>query len=182
MTKRVWLWLLPLALFALLLAFLAAGLRLNPSEVPSPLIGKRAPDFSLPLLQSPGKTLSAAELRGKVWLLNVWASWCESCRAEHEVLLSFSQSKDAVPIIGLNYKDKSADASLWLSQFGNPYAASVVDARGRAGMDWGVYGVPETFVMDAQGVIRDKIIGPVTPRALEQRIRPLLARLQTERP
>ena len=116
-------------------------------------------------------------MSGKVWLLNVWASWCVSCREEHPILVELSKS-NAVPIVGLNYKDQRDDALQWLDKFGNPYNLSVSDTNGRVGIDFGVYGVPETFVIDKAGVIRYKQIGPVTPQALEQTIMPLVRKLQ----
>jgi cytochrome c biogenesis protein CcmG/thiol:disulfide interchange protein DsbE len=157
--------------------FLAVGLRLNPREVPSPLIGKAAPAFDLPVLHQPDKRFSPADMRGKVWLLNVWASWCESCRDEHPLLVELSK-KGTLPILGLNYKDKSEDARLWLKRFGDPYQLSVADADGRIGIDYGVYGVPETYLIDAQGVIRYKRIGAITPAVLQEKILPLLAELK----
>jgi len=167
----------PLAIFLLLVGFLAVGLKLDPREVPSPLIGKPAPAFELPLLQQPDKRFTPADMRGKVWLLNVWASWCESCRDEHPLLVELSK-QGVLPILGLNYKDKSEDAQRWLTQFGNPYTLSAFDGDGRVGIDYGVYGVPETFVIDKQGVIRYKQIGPVTPEALERTILPLVRKLE----
>jgi cytochrome c biogenesis protein CcmG/thiol:disulfide interchange protein DsbE len=172
--KRV-LW--PLGIFLVLVGFLAAGLRLDPREVPSPLVGKAAPAFDLPLLQAPDKRFAPADMRGRVWLLNVWASWCVACRDEHPVLVELSK-KDLLPILGLNYKDKDADAQRWLAQFGNPYQLSAVDADGRIGIDYGVYGVPETYLIDPEGVIRFKQIGPVTREVLEQKILPLAMALK----
>ena len=167
----------PLAIFLLLVGFLAAGLKLNPREVPSPLIGKPAPAFTLPVLQQPEKRFSPADMRGKVWLLNVWASWCESCRDEHPLLVALSK-RAALPILGLNYKDKGEDALRWLARYGDPYQLSVVDADGRIGIDYGVYGVPETYLIDAEGVIRYKQIGAITPAILEQNIQPLAMALK----
>ena len=168
--------LLPLGIFIVLVAFLAIGLNLNPREVPSPLIGKPAPAFALPQLHKPEASFSPKDLQGKVWLLNVWASWCVSCRQEHPLLVELAKS-GLVPIYGLNYKDKQEDALRWLKQFGDPYALSIVDAEGRVGIDYGVYGVPETYVIDKAGVIRFKQIGPVTQVALEKTILPLVAEL-----
>ena len=168
---------LPLGVFLLLVALLGIGLTLNPREVPSPLIGKSAPVFELPRLHEPARRFSPAELRGQVWLLNVWASWCASCRDEHPLLVELARSK-TVPVYGLNYKDKREDALKWLTQFGDPYMLSVVDADGRIGIDYGVYGVPETYVIDKAGVIRYKQIGPITPERLKNRILPLVAELQ----
>ena len=169
--------LLPLALFLVLAVFLAVGLKLDPREVPSPLIGKPAPAFKLSLLDAPTATLSREDLLGKVWMLNVWASWCVACRQEHPLLVEFSQRK-LVSIYGLNYKDKRPDGLSWLAQQGNPYVSSLFDNDGRLGIDFGVYGVPETFIVDRQGVIRFKHIGPLTPEVLRDRIEPLLKTLQ----
>ncbi len=170
--------LLPLGVFIVLVVFLAIGLGLNPREVPSPLINKPAPAFQLPQLHQPDKTFSQQDMQGKVWLLNVWASWCVSCREEHPVLMELAKS-NTVPIYGLNYKDKPDDALGWLKQFGDPYVLSITDRNGRVGIDYGVYGVPETFVIDKQGAIRYKQIGPVTPAALKDKILPLVKALQS---
>ncbi len=170
-------YLLPLGIFGLLVALLFVGLSLNPREVPSPLINKPAPTFTLPQLQEPGKNLSRQDLLGKVYLFNVWASWCVSCRDEQPVLTEFARSKQ-VELYGLNYKDQRADAQRWLQMFGNPYVASAFDADGRVGIDWGVYGVPETFIVDRNGVIRYKHIGPVTQNDLETKIMPVVRKLQ----
>jgi cytochrome c biogenesis protein CcmG, thiol:disulfide interchange protein DsbE len=169
-------YLIPLAVFVLMAGFLAVGLKLNPREVPSPLVGKPAPAFELPQLREPGTKLTVAQMKGQVWVLNVFASWCTPCLAEHPYVTQLS--KQGVKVVGLNYKDKAADATNWLRKHGDPYAAIVVDADGRAGIDWGVYGVPETFVIDKQGVIRHKQIGPITPQALREEILPALAKLQ----
>ena len=169
--------LLPLAIFAVLIAFLATGLKLNPREVPSPLIDKPAPAFELARLDDPAQAVRVEDLRGKVWLLNVWASWCVACVQEHPVLVEFSRS-GALPIYGLNYKDQRKDAVAWLSKHGNPYTLSLVDADGRVGIDYGVYGVPETFLIDGRGVIRHKHIGPLTPQVLNDTILPLARKLQ----
>ena len=169
-------YLLPLGVFVLLVLLLGVGLSLNPREVPSPLIGKPAPQFQLPQLHDPGKTFSPNELLGKVWVLNVWASWCAACRDEHPVLTDFAKSGLA-PVFGLNYKDKRDDALAWLKRYGDPYQVSLVDTDGRVGIDYGVYGVPETYVIDKQGVIRYKRIGPVTPQILKEKIVPLITEL-----
>lgn len=169
--------LLPLAVFLVVVGFFVRGLFLNPREVPSPLIDKPTPAFLLPQLHEPAKTLSPKDLAGRVWLLNVWASWCVSCREEHPLLLELAKN-GVVPIYGLNYKDKREDGIGWLNELGNPYVLSVSDFDGRVGIDYGVYGVPETFVIDQRGVIRYKQIGPVTPEALQQKIIPLLKELQ----
>jgi cytochrome c biogenesis protein CcmG/thiol:disulfide interchange protein DsbE len=167
---------IPLLIFGVLLGFLAVGLSLNPREIPSPLINKPAPAFSLPALDAPDQKISAQDLRGKVWVLNVWASWCVACRIEHPLLVEFSKA-GMVPIYGLNYKDKRDDAIRWLVNFGNPYTRSLSDIDGLVGIDFGVYGVPETFVIDKQGVIRMKHIGPVTPEVLRDEIIPLVRKL-----
>jgi len=166
----------PLGLFVLLVFFLWRGLALDPHEVPSPLIDKPAPRFTLSRLDDAGAKIGRDDMLGKVWLLNVWASWCVACREEHATLVAFAKTR-AVPIVGLNYKDTRAEGLAWLNQFGNPYSVSAFDANGRVGIDFGVYGVPETFVIDKQGVIRFKQIGPLTPQAIETRIEPLLRKL-----
>ncbi|HLA13319.1 MAG TPA: DsbE family thiol:disulfide interchange protein [Pyrinomonadaceae bacterium] len=169
-------YLIPLALFGVLVIFLAIGLGNDPREVPSPLINKPAPSFQLAQLHEPTKTFSAQEMEGKVWLLNVWASWCVSCREEHPVLLDLSR-KGTLPIYGLNYKDKREDGLGWLREFGDPYVLSAVDSDGRVGIDYGVYGVPESYLIDREGVIRFKQIGPVSPEVLEKKILPLAQEL-----
>lgn len=172
-------YLLPLLLFVVLAVFLALGLRLNPKDIPSPLIDKPAPAFSLPILATPEKTLSQQDLKGRVWLLNVWASWCVSCRQEHPLLLELAKRK-LVTIVGLNYKDEAQAAGHWLQQLGNPYDVSIMDSDGRIGIDYGVYGVPETFVVDKRGVIRYKHTGPVEPGDIEGIFLPLLQTLNLE--
>lgn len=172
--------LVPLALFVLLAGFLAYGLTLDPREVPSPLVDKPAPAFSLARLDQPDQKLDLEQMRGKVWLLNVWASWCVACRQEHPFLVELSR-RDIVPIIGLNYKEVRGDGEIdargmaldtettlavqrargWLQAHGDPYTWSVLDIDGRVGIDYGVYGVPETFLIDRNGVIRYKHIGPI---------------------
>ncbi|MBU0753087.1 MAG: DsbE family thiol:disulfide interchange protein [Gammaproteobacteria bacterium] len=168
--------LLPLAAFLVLVGFLAVGLNLNPREVPSPLVGKPAPAFDLPQLAAPDKRFATKDMQGKVWLLNVWASWCVSCRQEHPLLVELGKA-GIVPIVGLNYKDQRADGLGWLRQHGDPYVLSAFDLDGRVGIDYGVYGVPETYVIDKAGIIRYKQIGPVTPESLEQKILPLVKEL-----
>ncbi|HXX82815.1 MAG TPA: DsbE family thiol:disulfide interchange protein [Casimicrobiaceae bacterium] len=170
-------WSIPLAIFLILLAFLWVGLGRDPREVPSPLIGKPAPAFSLSQLHEPSQALSNSDLRGKVWLLNVWASWCVSCREEHPLLMQLAAGK-TVPIYGLDYKDDPGSGKAWLAQNGDPYTASIVDRDGRVGIDYGVYGVPETFVVDKEGVIRYKQIGPLSVEALQRKILPLVRELQ----
>jgi cytochrome c biogenesis protein CcmG, thiol:disulfide interchange protein DsbE len=175
MMSRRW---IPLAVFGVLLAFLAIGLTLKPREIPSPLIGKPAPAFRLSTLGQGANSLSSQDLRGKVWVLNVWASWCVACRQEHATLFAMSKL-GVVPIYGLNYKDQRDDALGWLDRFGNPYVASLADLDGRVGIDYGVYGVPETFVIDKAGVVRRKFIGPVTEQEIRDEIVPLVARLNS---
>lgn len=169
-------YLLPLLVFIVLLGFLAVGLKLDPREVPSPLIDKPAPAFKLPRLDNPEQPLALQDMKGKVWLLNVWASWCVACRVEHPLLVELAGT-GAVPIYGLNYKDKRHDALAWLGKHGNPYVASLSDSEGLVGIDFGVYGVPETFVIDKQGTIRLKHIGPITPDVLRDTILPLVKKL-----
>ena len=169
--------LLPLGLFIVLVGFLAVGLGLNPREVPSPLIGKPVPAFRVAQLQAPEKTISPDDMKGQVWLLNVWASWCVSCREEHPLLIDLAK-RNVLPIVGLNYKDERPAAITWLRQHGgDPYAVSAFDADGRVGIDFGVYGVPETFLIDKNGVIRHKHIGPVTRDALEKKLLPMAQEL-----
>jgi cytochrome c biogenesis protein CcmG/thiol:disulfide interchange protein DsbE len=168
---------LPLVLFALLAAVLGVGLGLKPREVPSPFIGRPAPAFSLPQLQDPARTLGVGELKGQVWMLNVWASWCAPCREEHPLLVSLAREQ-AVPIIGLNYKDDPRNAQEWLLRLGDPYKVSVIDRDGSAGIDYGVYGVPETFVIDRAGIVRFKHVGPLTLEVWTRTVQPLLQQLR----
>tara|TARA_R110002073_G_scaffold334789_2_gene525068 strand:- start:1558 stop:2088 length:531 start_codon:yes stop_codon:yes gene_type:complete len=172
-------YLLPLAAFMVLAVFLLVGLTLNPRQVPSPLIDKPAPAFQLQQLHEPEKVMASEENLGKVWLLNVWASWCVACRDEHPLLVQLANS-GIVPVYGLNYKDERDVALQWLRKFGDPYAISIVDPDGRVGIDYGVYGVPETYVIDKKGIIRHKQIGPVTVDSLEQTIIPLVIELQRQ--
>ena len=169
--------LLPLLLFIVLVVFLAIGLNRDPQEVPSPLINKSAPAFEIPQLSDANQSFSPASMKGQVWILNVWASWCVACREEHPVLVELAKSK-AAPIIGLDYKDKREDALAMLAKQGNPYLLSAFDANGRVGIDYGVYGVPETYVIDKAGMIRFKHIGPITMNILNQKIYPLISELQ----
>jgi cytochrome c biogenesis protein CcmG/thiol:disulfide interchange protein DsbE len=169
----------PFLAFVVLAIFLYLGLGLDPHEIPSPLINKPAPAFTLPQLYNPAKQFSSEDMKGKVWLLNVWASWCVSCREEHPVLMELSQ-QHIVPIYGLDYKDKNPDGEAWLRQGGDPYTLVVTDANGRVGIDFGVYGVPESYVIDKQGVIRYKQIGAITHESLQQKILPLIAELQSK--
>ena len=158
------------------MVFLGIGLRLDPKEVPSPLIGKPAPAFALARLDKPEQKIGRDDLLGKVWMLNVWASWCVACRQEHPLLVEFAKAK-ILPIYGLNYKDKPDAGRKWLADFGNPYTASLSDLDGRVGIDFGVYGVPETFIIDRQGMVRFKHIGPVTPEVIRTQIEPLVRKL-----
>ncbi|MEY2918952.1 MAG: hypothetical protein RL261_257 [Pseudomonadota bacterium] len=151
----------PLALAALLGVFLFVGLQRDPSYVPSPLIGKQAPEFTLPSLQDPNYPVASKELAGKTWVLNVWGTWCSGCREEHETLVAISKT-GTVPIIGLDWKDDSAAAQDWLRQLGNPYAAVAFDPEGRVAIDWGVYGAPETFLIGPDGKVLFKHIAPMT--------------------
>lgn len=169
--------LIPLGLFLVLVAFLAVGLTLKPREVPSPLIGKRVPAFVAPVLHAQERTWSPSDLSGRVWLLNVWASWCVACQQEHPLLMAFAKQKQ-LPLVGLDYKDQPDSGLAWLQRHGNPYDVAVVDRDGRIGIDLGVYGVPETFVIDKTGTIRHKHIGPLTTEALRDQILPLVKELQ----
>jgi cytochrome c biogenesis protein CcmG, thiol:disulfide interchange protein DsbE len=170
-------YLVPLGIFLVLVGFFAIGLTRDPREVPSPYIGKPAPSFTLQTLHQPERMFTPEDMKGQVWLLNVWASWCTSCRIEHPLLVEMSRRK-VVPIVGLNYKDKREDGTQWLRKFGDPYTLSAYDIDGKVGIDYGVYGAPETFVIDKQGVIRYKQIGPITPEALEKTLLPLIRKLQ----
>ena len=192
MNRFLW----PLICFALLVVLLAVGLSLNPRDVPSPLVGKPAPMFRLERLETPGESFSPQDMLGKVWLLNVWSTWCISCRQEHPVLLEMAKNP-AVTLIGVNYKEVRGDgaldadkiapdaeitlalerASAWLRKHGNPYRLSVLDLDGRVGIDYGVYGVPETYLIDKAGIIRLKQTGPITPDVFASKILPLLVEL-----
>jgi len=168
--------LLPVVIFALLAGLLGWGLTRDPKEVPSPLIGKPAPAFTAPTLFEPEKRFSASDYLGKVWILNVWASWCVACRAEHEFITQLARMQ-LVPVVGLDYKDKPEDGRAWLRQLGNPYTVVPTDENGRIGIDWGVYGVPETFIIDKQGMIAYKHIGPVNADSLRDIIVPKIKEL-----
>ena len=182
-------YLIPLAIFLVLVGFLAAGLKLNPREVPSPLIGRAAPAFTAPYLIDPAakpnaearedlatKEFTPQELMGKVWVMNVWASWCAPCREEHPLLLAL-QRQQVAPMVGLNYKDQAPQALNLLQRYGNPYSVSITDTDGRIGLDYGVYGVPETYVVDKQGVIRLKHTGALTADDVQRKLLPLIAEL-----
>ena len=186
-----------LGAFAALVILLAVGLNLNPREVPSPLVGKPAPAFKLAVLGKTDTTMGPEDMKGKVWLLNVWASWCVSCRQEHPVLVDFSRRGNGTPVVGLNYKELRGDGAIdmrrvpaeqevpmaleraqgWLKEHGDPYLLTVMDIDGRVGIDYGVYGVPETYVIDKAGIIRMKHTGPVSPQILNDKILPLVAEL-----
>ncbi len=167
---------LPLILFVVLVGFLLVGLRRDPHEVPSPLINKSAPDFHLPQLQKATATFSAKEMRGKVWLLNFWGTWCVACREEHPLLVQYAKT-GVVPIYGVDYKDERAAALQWLGEFGNPYALTAFDVDGRVSIDYGVYGAPESYLIDRNGVIRFKQIGPITEDVWQNKILPLARQL-----
>jgi cytochrome c biogenesis protein CcmG/thiol:disulfide interchange protein DsbE len=169
----------PLAIFGVLVLLLFYGLYQDPHLVPSPLIGRPAPKFTLPALEDPKVTISNADLKGKVSLVNVWATWCVSCRAEHKELMRLAKV-DGVRILGLNYKDDREDAKRWLQIYGNPYVANAFDADGRVGIDWGVYGTPETFLVDRNGIIRYKQIGPIDQQVWEKTLRPLIDKLKAK--
>ena len=177
-------YLIPLIIFLALVGLLWKGLSINPRDIPSPLVGKPAPAFTLPQLYDEDKTVSPDDLKGKVWILNVWASWCVSCRAEHKVVTEFV-NKDGIDVLGLNYKDYGTEeygsaAKQWLAQFGNPYSKIAVDKTGRVGIDWGVYGVPESFVIDKKGIIRYKFTGPLKAEDIKNILIPLITTLRSE--
>ena len=172
-------YLVGVAILVAILALLGVGLTLDPRRIPSPLIGKPMPPFELATVHDPKRTLGKKDLVGKVALLNIWASWCQACLQEHPVLMELAR-RGAVPIYGLNYKDKRADAIAWLKKYGNPFVMSASDLSGRVGIEWGVYGVPETFIVDRKGTIRHKHIGPISMEKLEQEILPLVRQLQTD--
>ena len=157
----MWKFIVPFGLFALLGVFLYVGLHRDPSYVPSPLIGKPAPEFTLPSLQDPAYPVSSKDLAGRPWVLNVWGTWCAGCRQEHPVLLQIAR-QTSVPIIGLDWKDDATEAQRWLAELGNPYAAVAFDSEGRVAIDWGVYGAPETFLIGADGKVLYKHIAPMT--------------------
>lgn len=170
---------IPLILFVVIGGFLYAGLSRDPTHVPSPLIDKVAPEFTLPTLHNPEENFSPSQMAGKVWLLNIWGTWCASCRVEHPLLVELARS-GKVEIVGLNYKDEDASARDWLVQLGNPYIVTPVDKDGRVGIDWGFYGAPETFVIDKKGLVRHKHIGPVGVDDVNNTILPLVAKLNLE--
>lgn len=168
--------LIPLVLFIGLVAFLLVGLNRDPRELPSPLINKSAPDFQLQQLKDPARTFSPKEMRGKVWLLNFWGTWCVACREEHPILVKYSKT-GAVPIYGVDYKDDRATALQLLEEEGNPYTVTAFDPEGRTSIDYGVYGAPESYLIDKNGVIRFKQIGPITDEVWNKKILPLANQL-----
>ena len=173
--------LLPLIAFAGLALLLGVGVLMNSgkdtSAIPSPLIGKPAPAFSLPVLDEPSRLITNADLRGEPYLLNVWGSWCPACRDEHPVITELAKS-GRIKVIGYDYKDEPEDAQRWLEQFGNPYAMIIADQDGRAAFDWGIYGAPESFLVDAQGIVRWKFIGPMTDAVVREQLLPELEKLK----
>jgi len=171
----------PILILALLVGFFFVGLHEDPTLVPSPLIGKPAPMFELPLLQKPGETLGTEKLLGQVYLLNIWGTWCVACRAEHPVLLEVAR-QGVVPIYGFNWKDDPRQAREWLAQLGDPYTATMVDTEGRVGIDWGVYGAPETFLVDQQGMIVHKLIAPMSMAIWKRDFLPRIEKLKAEQP
>jgi cytochrome c biogenesis protein CcmG/thiol:disulfide interchange protein DsbE len=171
----------PVALFLVLMLAFALGLGRDPKLVPSPLIGKPVPDFALPPVKGRSLGLSSSDLKGEVSLVNVFASWCDACRDEHPMFMQLAK-EGTVPIHGVNYKDKSDDAARWLDTTGDPYTRTGADINGRFAIDWGVYGVPETFVVNAKGRIAFKQVGPITPGILDGTILPLAARLRADLP
>lgn len=174
-------YLIPFVVIVIILILLGIGLTMDPKLIPSVLIGKPAPEFTSPTVRNSKITLSKSDLQGKVVLFNVWASWCTACKEEHPIFMELARRK-AVPIYGLNYKDRRKDALSWLQRLGDPYVASAHDFKGRVGIDWGVYGVPETFVVDRKGIIRYKHVGALNAKVVKQKIMPLVRRLRTEKP
>ncbi|MCG8432495.1 MAG: DsbE family thiol:disulfide interchange protein [Gammaproteobacteria bacterium] len=174
----MWRFAIPLVTLLILVTFFWRGLYLNPGEVPSPLIGKPAPEFTLPTVRNPDVTFSHLNLREQPSIVNIWGTWCVGCRQEHDTLLTLA-SLTETPIYGINYKDDRDSAIEWLEKLGDPYAMSGFDVEGTVSIDWGVYGAPETFVLDKDGIIRFKHIGPLTPEIVQEDILPLLASLQT---
>ena len=172
-------YLLPLAIFIALVVLFFIGLGLNPKLIPSPLIGKPTPAFSLPKLHKPDELLQHTDLHGEVSLLNIWATWCPSCKQEHPILMQIAKTKE-VPIYGLYYKDDPQLGVEWLQQYGNPYLANAVDVDGRVGIEWGAYGTPETFIIDQQGIIRYKHVGPVSWQDWQQTLLPKIKGLRED--
>jgi cytochrome c biogenesis protein CcmG/thiol:disulfide interchange protein DsbE len=175
-SKYIW-YALPLLSFVGLLWLFKVGLKNDPHNIPTPFVGKKAPDFILPQLSNNKETFSPAQMQGKVWMLNVWASWCESCRQEHSTLLELARTH-STPMVGLDYKDDPQDGLSWITSYGNPYDLIAVDRDGHVGIDYGVYGVPETYVIDQQGIIRDKETGPISEQIWTEKLWPLIQKLQ----
>ena len=167
---------LHLVLFVVLVGFFAKGLFLNPREVPSPFIGRTAPAFTLPLVEDPSRSFSPAEMKGQVWMLNVWAPWCVSCRQEHPVLMQIAQS-GRIPIVGLNWKDRDREARALLARTGSPYVAVPEDLDGKVGINYGVTGTPETYIIDKQGIVRLKHVGPISPDVWQDKFEPKIKEL-----
>ena len=173
--------LLPFLIFAGLAVLLSSGLGKDTRLVPSPLIDKPAPTFDLPSLRDPATRIRSADFAGKPWVLNVWGSWCVECRNEHATLTAFA-NRDLVPVVGLNWKDEHADATRWLAQFGDPYDAIPVDLEGRIAIDWGVYGAPETFLIDGGGIVRYKHVGPMSRAIVENELVPRIEAMRKGSP
>ena len=172
--------LLPLIVFLGITGLFYSTLDRNTRLVPSPLINKAAPEFSLPALSDAQSILSPATFKGKPWILNIWASWCRECRIEHPLFNQMAHQYD-FEIVGLNYKDQLDDAKQWLQQFGDPFSTTIFDQQGTAGLDWGVYGVPETFLIDPNGIIRYKHVGPINPQIVQEVIVPFFAHYSVEK-
>ena len=174
--------LLPLLAFALLALLLAVGVRMNSgrdtSAIPSPLIGKPMPRFTLPVLGDPTRKVSDSDLVGRPTLVNVWGSWCPTCRDEQAQLAALARTR-SVRMVGYNYKDEPADGQRWLQQFGNPFDLVIADQDGRGALDWGIYGAPETFLVDARGIVRWKLVGPITDEVLKDQVLPQIAALES---
>ena len=168
---------LPLAFFVIIVGFLWKGLYLTPQELPSAMIGNMVPNFQLPTLESSSNIITNNVFKAKVTLANVWATWCHSCAMEHDLLIDIYNSK-ALPIIGINYKDNRNNALMWLNNFGNPYNVTIFDEHGVLGMDLGVYGTPETFLIDNKGIIRFRQVGPITTEIWKKVLMPEIAKLQ----
>ncbi|MFK8068186.1 MAG: DsbE family thiol:disulfide interchange protein [Gammaproteobacteria bacterium] len=172
-------YILPLILFAVLIGFFIIGLERDPRLIPSPFIGKSAPEFSLPRLLNADQLITQAELKGEVMLVNFWATWCPTCKGEHDVLMEVARSNKELAIYGIDYKDKKEDALSWLKQLGNPYRAVAFDQEGVTGIDWGVYGTPETFILDEQGIIHYKHVGAISWQDWKQILEPIVLELQS---
>jgi cytochrome c biogenesis protein CcmG/thiol:disulfide interchange protein DsbE len=168
---------IPLIVFAIIVAFLFKGLGMDSREIPSPLIGKPVPKFSLPSVEQPDTLISEENLLGKVYLLNVWATWCVSCRAEHQTLVALARS-NKIEIVGLNWRDERDKAKAWLRQLGDPYSLNIFDKKGRTAIDLGVYGAPETFLVDSKGIIHYKHTGPVTMAVFNETLQPIINELK----